>query len=151
MSRSRDIVRLRPIFVGSPEEQIDQQDVLRSVLGRMAALTEFALLLSHTGEAITDGDPIQSGNGSCDVTDALLQQWRVLVDGSGDGATVAAEVGGVEVGAVTLGAARAQVASDWSAPVLGVGEQAITADVNGANATLYSVRLQARTIRAPDR
>lgn len=152
MSRTADIVRLRPITANSVAEQVDQQDVLRRVLGRTVAIVEFLLQADPLGHAFTAGDPIETARTLIDVTDAFLQQWRVIADGSGAGASVDVTVGGTSVGAAALAGSRSVVASDWTVPQgLGTGDLMVAASVAGAGATLYAVRLQARTVRAPTR
>jgi hypothetical protein len=156
MSRAPEILRIPTIREASARVLEDVIDVLRRMVGRATSLVVLPLSGAQTVTASSGAGTRVPGSGQLvEVPDALLQQWRLVVEGSAADAIVLLidSSTGLALASVTLPTTTGVRAGPWTVtPVLAPLDHALEARVAGSgSAMLLSLTAQARTIAAPAR
>jgi hypothetical protein len=156
MSRAPEILRIPTIREASARVLEDVVDVLRRMVGRATSLVVIPLSGAQTVTASSGAGTRVPGSGQLvEVPDALLQQWRLVVEGSAaDAIVMVVDVStGLALASVTLPTTTGVRAGPWTVtPVLAPLDHTLEARIVGSgSATLLSLSAQARTIAAPAR
>jgi hypothetical protein len=156
MSRAREIVRIPTVREASARIVESVVDVLRQMVGRASSLVVLPLSGAQTVTASTGAGTRVPGSGQLiEVPDALLQQWRVVVEGSAANALI--ELYDLdldrELATVQLPTSTGVRSGPWAVtPVAAPVEHRLEARVVGTgSATILSLTAQARTVSAPSR
>lgn len=157
MSRAREIVRVPTVREASARALEAIIDVFRQMVGRATSLVVMPLVGASLVVSASSGAGTRvPGSGQLvEIPDALLQQWRLCVEGSAANAIV--ELFDLDLGialaTVQLPTVSGVAAGPWAVtPIAAPIEHRLEARVVGSgSATLLSLTAQARTVSAPSR